>query len=130
MFLRTLWYFLNIVFCIYNVNNVVRNRFTTLVEYQKDRLEEDYLSVCLNISASRLACEKARSEAVAQACHNLRDLFAFIENKSLNKTPNEIILRAEQMNLSSYFVFRSGDSNDSVTVGSLKTLLNMRYKSL
>ena len=63
MFIRTLWYFLNIVFCIYNVNNVVRNRLTTLVEYRKDWLEEDYLSVCLSISAGRLACEKARSEA-------------------------------------------------------------------
>ena len=101
---------MNIVFCIYNV---IINKLATLVEY----LEEDYLSACLSIRSDRLACEKTKSVAVFQACHKLRDLFVFIENRSLTKSPSEIVLKAEQLKLSSYFEFRS---NDSVTVGNFR----------
>ena len=109
MFLRTIWYFLNIVFCIFNVNNVINNKLTTTVEYHSIRLEKDHLSVCLRLSSHLLACEEARNETVFLACDRLRGLLVFIENRNLTKSPNEIVHRAKQLKLTSYFEFHSND---------------------
>lgn len=102
MFLKTIWYILNIFFCVYNLNNLNTNKLSTVIDYEKDRLTEDYVSICLSIKSAKLNCG---SEDVI--CNRLKDLFIHIENRSIIKSPNDIIFKADNLKIASYYEFVS-----------------------
>ena len=110
MFVKTTWYLLNIFFCIYNLSNLIQNKFKTRFEYEKEGqyLKEDNLSICLRIESVSLKCKEIiDKKTVIDACLDLKKLFDYIEANHITKSPYDILDRANNLNLASYFEFQS-----------------------
>lgn len=107
MFLRTVWYLIIIFFVVYNLFSLVKNKFVTIIDYQKDVLKEDYLSICLNIDSLEFKCEDIDDRSLIDICNNLRNFFEYIKNNTQFKSPYDIIRKAEVLDIASYFKFKS-----------------------
>ena len=110
LFLRSFWYLINIFFCCFNLNSLINNKFTTMIDYSYADLKVDHLSICLSISSSRLKCDEIKDSSLNEICNKLRDFYLFIENKSKFKTPNDLINQASELRISLFFKFKSNSS--------------------
>lgn len=114
IFPKLIWYFLNIFFCIYNLNSLIENKLKTFVQYETVDLEDDYLSICLSIKSKELDCEQIVDDEIKlNACFKLRELFIFIENRTIKKSPFDILIRTNESDLNSYFELESNSSEVS-----------------
>ena len=111
LFLKVIWYLLSTIFCFYSLISLIENKLRAVPDFEIRPLEEDYLSICLSIRSDELKCEDAIGIGF-DACHRLRDLFRYIENSTIFKSPNAIISKANAIDLISYFDFNSNSTKE------------------